>query len=54
MLKEKVKTKINKSMRRKVKLDKKSLKNSSLIICCEIKLQINKYNLKRKKSKMCL
>ena len=38
-----------KSMRRKVKLDKNSLK--SLIIWFEIKLQINKYILKHKKSK---
>jgi len=38
-------------MRRKVKLDKKSLKNSSLLICYEIKLQTNIYILKHKKSK---
>lgn len=38
-------------MRRKVKLDKKSLKNSMLLICSEIKLQNNKFILKYKKSK---
>ena len=42
---------IIKSMRRKVKLDKKSLKNSMLLICSEIKLQNNKFILKYKKSK---
>ena len=42
---------IIKSMRRKVKFDKKALKNSMLLINPEIKFQSNKYVLINKKSK---
>ena len=42
---------IIKSMRRKVKFDQKALKNTLLLICPEIEMISNIYNLKKKKSK---